>query len=659
MQSEKTLLRKAVFIPCNNKESLRRWICVYLGLNFPDTIVDPDSNSSPMDVIWEIYDKARKNDDPHFSRILAFAARDSGKTLAAAVLELLSVLHLGRDVAHMAALKGQSRKAQSYVKRFIRRPYIRDYATSSNTEMIEFCWYMNSETGDALTAKEFDRLPEGEKQKYTENARYITIVIATLAATNSAHVPFFCIDEIDVIPKQNQIAYEEAKSIPASFEGKEPITFLFSSRKFSFGNVQREIDQAKKSGLHVRHWNIIDVTERCPPTRHLPNDPKIDIYYRDDDFTSIGKAEYEALDPDEKAKYKHDIGYAGCLKNCLLFAACKTRLATHQKDHPKDERGDFLERPRPLLKSINFTTNKIKELTADMVKTQLLCQKPSNEALIYPQFDRSKHVLTAAQMAEKLTGEHHERMEIGELISLLKTREGRWGAGMDFGFTHKFSVILAYIDGDRVFIMGHWAKSELDPAETLELLDNTIRPFNPKIYADPEAPNMVKMLKKHGYRCASWKKGPGSVLGGIERIRFKLKPALGVPELFFLEGGDNIEELIQMITRYHWTIGIDGEPTKEPDEVLYKDDDGKDVIDDSLDALRYCVMNFFTFKGKPSADPDIPNEAGISSKPPPAPEIPSYGKQIFEHVFGEDDADMDLEQKEPKGHKGGVFWDMS
>jgi hypothetical protein len=63
VQSEDDILRRAMFIPCYNKEDLHRWIQIYLGLNLPDTIVDQESTSSPMDAIWEVYKKALDNND--------------------------------------------------------------------------------------------------------------------------------------------------------------------------------------------------------------------------------------------------------------------------------------------------------------------------------------------------------------------------------------------------------------------------------------------------------------------------------------------------------------------------------------------------------------------------------------------------------------------
>ena len=39
--------------------------------------------------------------------------------------------------------------------------------------------------------------------------------------------------------------------------------------------------------LVVKHWNILDVTQRCPASRHLPLLPKIEVYVSKEDLKTI------------------------------------------------------------------------------------------------------------------------------------------------------------------------------------------------------------------------------------------------------------------------------------------------------------------------------------------------------------------------------------
>jgi hypothetical protein len=493
---------------------------------------------------------------------------------------------------------------------------------------------------------------------------------------NSDHVSFFVVDEVDVVPKQNQAAYEEAKAIPAQFEDKQPVTLLISTRKFAFGNVQRELDSADKTGLLSRHWNIIDVTETCPPKRHLPDEPKIPIYMSRGRLLAIGEEQYQQLMPDEQQHYVKEEGYTGCLKNCKVFSLCRGNLATRQKEHPRDEKGRYIEQPRPLLKTIAFTTKKARELVLDMAKAQLMCWKASQEGLIYPMLDRSRHLLTPAQVARKITGEEYQdSFGFQDLLALIRSRSndpggcsGRWIAGVDFGFTHMFSVVLIFVDDQNAYVMGRWNRGELDPAEKIDLLDRTIKEFDPTIYADPEQPDMIKFMKKFGYRCQTWKKGPGSVLGGIETVRWKMNPTLGGdPQLYWVAGGPDVEANFRVLSLYHWALGQDGKPTDEPDEVVVRTDDGDIIGDDECDAIRYSIMNAFKARtqGLIVSDDDlvrVPGPRAVETAQQGARTLnETWAKQMLEHAMGGQQDPLEQSQEEApqrKGRKGSFVFDL-
>jgi hypothetical protein len=576
---EEALKKKIIFTKCVTKAMLHRWIRLFLDLDFPDCIVDPESTSSPMDMIWEVYERAMKNDDPAFNRVLYYAARDSFKTLGAAVLELLMILHLGRDVCHMAAIKAQSGKAQSYLKKFLSRPVLRDYLDGDAKEMTVVTRYNNPRTGKNLNKEEYKALPKGENNDYIEVKNYVKVVVCTMQGANSDHVPFFVVDEVDVV--RNPAAYEEAKLIPAPINGLLPITVLASTRKFSFGMVQKEIDNQTDSDgeqrLQIRHWNIIDVTEACPPTRHLPMLPKIPIYVDQNKLRAVSEEKYNALSDDDKENFKPEEGYAGCLQNCKLFASCHGNLATRQASKSK------------LLRPISHTTNQFTGigLSVPMALAQLLCKKPSTEGLIYPNFDRDVHGMDPSEMAEEITGEKYpDNFTKEQLIALMREKGLKPFSGMDFGFTHNFAVVTGFQDGQRIFIVDVIAQAELLPDQQV-LACSIIKPLNPSIFADPENRQMVMVFRKSGFKMRNWVKGPGSVLDGINIVRMHLTPPMADPRLFFLTGDPQVELLIRRMSQYHWKLDAAGKPSDVPDE----------TDDDECDALRYLVMNVLSGKG--------------------------------------------------------------
>ena len=636
---QEELLRKALFVPCSSMEDLHRWIKVYLGLDMPWCTVDPASNSSPMQSIWEIYSAIKDGKTHDFSQVLTYAARDAGKTLSASIMEILCAVHFEWSVAHMAAILPQSKNAQKYVKTFLNRPILRECVTSENERAIEFTKYVHIQTKEAITPVAWEKLTT-EKDYYFKITIPINIVVCTVQGANGLHRNLMVIDETDIVT--NPDAYEEAKMIPTHKDGTPPLTLYTSTRKYSFGLVQKEIDNAHETGLVIRHYNIIDVTEACPPSRHLPDEPKIPIYWSKESLKAIPQEEYAALPDSSKDKYEKDEGYTGCLKNCKLFAACRGRLATEQKSKS------------PMLKPISQVTAHFRKVSPEKAKAQLLCWKPSKEGLIFTTLDSEQHLISAAEMAKRITGaDYPETFSRSQLIELFRSRDTRFVVGMDFGYTHNFAVVLMAVDGNRGFVIGHWAQPELDPAQKLELCNQTIKEFDPILFADPEAPDMVKFLKKHGYRCRQWTKGKGSVLGGIETIRVKLNPGLGQPELFFLKNDDGVMELFRDLGRYHWALDPSGKPSDVPD----------DADDDSVDALRYAVMNVFKPKGKLAIAKGFTSEQNSNVFSPENQKAvrESWGRQVMNHAlngntndFSENSGELPVE----KGRKGGFAWEI-
>lgn len=571
--------RKALFVPCDSMERLHAWIKFFLRIDFPHCRVDPESNSSPMEMIWEVYSNALANKGATFNRVMYYASRDSYKTLGAAVLELLVLLHMSRDVAHMAAIEAQSDKAQSYVKKFMGYPYLRDYLVGDSQKTTVVARFNDPRTGKNLTEEEWKELPRDERDSYTEIRNYIKVVICTMQGANSDHVPFFVIDEVDVVT--NPAAYEEAKAIPAPYNGIFPITMLISTRKISTGLVQKEIDEAVDADgnvkLQIRHWNIIDVTQACPKERHLPERKKLPIYVDDNELRALSEKKYNDLSPEQKLKFKKEEGYAGCIENCKLFAACKGRLATEQKSTSK------------LLRPIDHVVNQIGTASVPFALAQYLCRKPSTEGLIYPNLERETHVISAAEMAEMLTGTPFPKtMSKVELLALVLARGCAFFSGMDFGFKHNFAVVTGFVDGQRAFIVDVISQKDLMPDEQIKVCQDQIRSLVPAIYADPENAQLVELFRKNGFRMRDWKKTPGSLTGGIDIVRMRLRPPMGDPLIFFLRGDPMVDLLVKRMMKYHWKVDAAGRLTNVPN----------DADDDECDAIRYLVMNVFPAHGR-------------------------------------------------------------
>lgn len=628
-------LRKALFVPCATKEDLRFWIIAFLGLNIPDCIVDEESTSTPLDALWEMYVDAITNRNLEPKRLLAYGPRDGFKTLGAAIMEVLCIVHLGRSVAHMAAIESQAGKAQRYVKNFFAKRMLRDYVVTKNERRMEFVHYFNEGTGDHITLADWESLPSQMQDDFRRIENYIQIIICTLGGTNSEHVPFMVIDEVDVV--ENPRAYEEAKFIPAPYEGMMPLTMLVSTRKTSFGLVQKEIDSAEKTGLAVRHWNIIDVTEPCPTTRHRPDEPRVSLWRSDEELNHLNEDEYKLLEPAKQAKYvRQDGAFAGCAK-CPLFATCKTRLATHQKSKS------------PLLKPIAHVIHEFKISSLENAQAQLMCRKPSATGLVYPRYNPEVHRLSAAQMAKLIVGEETAPKFLDKLglIELLKSVGAEFFSGMDWGFTHNFAVVSGAVWGLNFFVFDVITQAGLDPEEKLTATER-IKLWNPTIFADPEAPDQVKLFKKKGFQMRSWSKTAGSVKMGIDLMRMKLRPAIGPPQLFILTDDPQCDYLSGCIAKFHFKLDSQGEPTDIPSEE-FKDEN---------DAIRYIVLNLFTPRGRVTTSGDKPEPTTIteSQAPQAQPTEDNYLQYFIDQHLGQAPGGADPTTK--RGRKGRILWSM-
>ncbi len=618
--------RRYLFEPCHSKEALHAWVLTYLRIDLPDGRVDPASNSSPMELLWEVYSAALYG-NVEWSEILAYASRDSYKTLGSSILETLAVLQLERSCAHMAAIEAQAKNGQRYIKGFFHKPLLRPFITEENERQITITRYFDPTTKLSYCEPELDALPPQVLNRLETKSNFIKIIICTTQGTNSDHVPFMCVDELDVVV--NKDAYHEAKMIPSTWMGKEPITLYTSTRKFSIGLVQQEIDKvdAGESDMQIRHWNLLDMTERCPPERHLPDQPRIPIYVNDSTLKAIPEEKYLKLPDAQREKFERQEGYVGCLTNCKLFAVCKGRLP-HQTASGA------------LMKTIATTTKIFRKVNPDKAKAQLLCWKPSKEGMIYPNLEADTHKKTAAEMAEMMTGdEYPESFGKDDLIRLAKELGCEFVGGIDHGYSHNFAVVTGFVHGDRLFIFDALGISELEIGQKVDLLERRIKPWDPTIWADPEDPGSRKTFVKHGFRCREWKKTAGSVKEGIDTVRMKIMPALGAaPEMFFLKDDDGCDLLFSRLSKYHWVLDAAERPTDVPDE----------EDDDECDALRYLVMNRFSAKRlrQRSGRPGEPEQR-------PLPITGQYtrqgwmgqvlkdltGREVIQHTNGGEEAD--------------------
>jgi hypothetical protein len=112
-------LAKTFLVHFSSPDHLKKWVGNFLDLWFPDSFVDPESNSSPIQWMYEVYKMYEKNEANNSPEVLVISSRSSYKTLSEAVFAIIAMLHFKATIAHMAAIVPQASAAQNYIERFL------------------------------------------------------------------------------------------------------------------------------------------------------------------------------------------------------------------------------------------------------------------------------------------------------------------------------------------------------------------------------------------------------------------------------------------------------------------------------------------------------------------------------------------------------------
>ena len=346
---KKDELSKMLFEPIVSSERLKDWVRGFLGLELPLEITDPDSTSSPLDAVWQIYKSFKDNSGDVNPGYILLSCREGMKTVSVAILETLLMLHFQLEIAHAAAIEAQSSVGLGYISDFIAkvRPLMEHAGwvpDMANKRTIKF------------------KTPQGK-------TTYIKVLICTVKGMNSLHVNALFLDELDLADPK---ALKQARNIVGYSKGIFGITVYLSTRKYAFGNMNEAIESAQEKNYKIIRWNILDVTEACPPSRHLPDGPKEDLYVALDlPLRQISKEEYSLMPDPEKPKWSLvEQAHEGCL-TCPLLAVCQKRLS----EKPQKATGGFY---KPIVSVIQ----KFRDNDPDTAEAELMCFSENTQILM-------------------------------------------------------------------------------------------------------------------------------------------------------------------------------------------------------------------------------------------------------------------------------------
>lgn len=565
-------ISKLMFAPLNSAMEIKDWAKAFLDLEIPTENTDPDSTSNPLDAAWYVYETFKNNWGNVRPGAIIISCREGLKTIIVTVLELLLMIHFQLEVGHAAAIESQSSIALGYIEGFLLKigPLIEAAGwvpVSSNRRVVRY------------------KTPE-------KKSPYIKVVICTSKGMNGLHSNVLFLDELDLADKA---ALKEGKNITGFSRGIHGMQVFVSSYKYSFGNVAEALRKADEMNYRVLKWNLMDLAERCPTERHLPDGPKQDMWIHNDlPLRKYTAEEYSLLPDIERTKLELvKDAHAGCVK-CPLLPLCKKKLA----DKPDYATGGFY-------KPISLVIQKFKENDSDVAESQLLCRRPGSEGLVYPKFSKTENIITNKEAFETITGNPSKYSMVTDsaLLYAMQRANIEFYAGVDWGFDHPFVIlIVAKIPNGEWWLMETYSCGELDVDDIIDATKSFRDKYNPvKWWCDTSRPDYMKAMNKNGMRCPDFKK---EVLPGIAAVKSKIINSLGKRTLKILENENN-KKTIEAIPQHRYQLDAQGNITPNPAD--------EPVIADICDALRYIGQNMWPVKGtyKPSVEyTDDPGKAG-------------------------------------------------
>jgi hypothetical protein len=352
------------FAPLESKEDLRLWLKVFLNLELPDAIVDEESNSDPLQFVWDVYDSMRSKNGP--KRFVAACARNTGKTLTACIIRFLSLVHWRRSGTHLAANLQQSASATLYLEKFLAIPEIAPYVKISNTR-----------------TKELAGLPSNSWT--TLSTCNVRVTTASIAGVNSQRGSLNFVDECDLIDAA--ILAEKSWIADPTPEGLPPVEVSLSSRKSNSGPIQRLITEAESgdTSIALHKWSMVDWMRPCPIELHRPDLGCVSASINTETLRiTWGEEAAEILSDSDKQIQRQYTAFSGC-RTCPAFVACLGRSAKRDSS-------------RGRLRDEQFVGNVLKEASDPaVIIAQGLNWKPETSAVVFRLFNRRRHMARAAE----------------------------------------------------------------------------------------------------------------------------------------------------------------------------------------------------------------------------------------------------------------------
>lgn len=573
--------------PCQSPEELDEFIAHFFKIRFPWHYIDPLSTSSPLLCVWSIYNVLLTGIGNH--RHVIAASRNSGKTVIAAIIQILSLLHFRRSGVHIASILSQSSAMIQYFDKFVNK--IQELAPYKSTDNVKL--------------KQFMGLPANS---YTDkdNASLL-VVTANKKGANSSRANLITYDEVDLTPQE--ILAEAAFIADPTLDGnkRDPVFIYLSSRKSNSGPIQELITEAETPGsedITLHKWSITDMLETCPPEIHKPELGASKAYLNSETLAVIwGEDAFKTMVPEaSQSLYFERVVYEGC-KTCPAFIACQG-LSVKQKGSSG------------MLRTRKFVSGMLRAIkdTAAII-AQYLNLKPETTGLVFKTFSHYQHVKAPIEFYEWTIGSRfnpmnyseeewnriYEEGDIVELMSITPTKEDCYYAMISGGWTITFGIDWGYNPDPAFVVVIGWHKKtgrlavlhcdfELNHSNHVwaKYVCETVYPRFPASFVAPDMadPASPTYFVKHKVRSLDSK--PSRIETGVSFLRGLLWNPVTASSNFALFDDSQGEDKNKVISEAfsHWTHAKDALGRFKMDKF------SDDQYTHPLDCIRYATAPF-------------------------------------------------------------------
>ena len=571
--------------PFEDMAHMQLWLKKWIGLTLPDQKITKYANSTPAHFVWEVYRAIMDGKPLH---IMGLSGRDSGKTVALSIMDLFSILHDQRAGLHSAMTKAQANRARDYLTQYInKQPLLRDAVTKDNTTKL-------------------DLMVGGEEVG-------LELISLTPKAVQGAHYSFVSVDELASSMDSQQVkAYRDLSGIPGtSAKGKPAVIVKITSRQSGASLAEQEVKNAHKSGIIIRKWTTIDSMVRCSDERSGTESKPMwiniikGLHYSEDDYNN--------LHPEMKLDFEYTsetkIGCHGC------------PLAVYCQGQSKKQTGDSV-----LLRSVDDVIAKVNASGShDWVLSQIMSLQPSNQGLVYPDFNADTHVKNWNQLYKILLDKDYPEECTREIWHKAARKAGvTFYGGIDWGWTNPSTCVVFGLDQrGRIYVVEAVGMLGQNDSNWVQYIKSNIQTkWNVQMWMpDSESKSGLDFLKEAELPRVEIDKGPGSVLKGINILRSKLRvPGTNNDTLIYFTN-----DLPRQVSDHHPGIieefSMYAKETDAAGNVM--DDKVIKANDHFLDALRYAIYWLF---GKAKAQAVFANTRDDSKQNYPSPTGPQLAE---------------------------------